>query len=256
MHVAITGASSGIGEAIAYEYARRGAALTLVARRGELLKKIAAKAGGKTHCVAADLADVERACDWLSPAEKALGPIDVLINNAGIELISPTAAADWSKAEALLRLNLITPLKLNHAVLPGMIERGTGCIVDVVSISALTTPPTFYFYGASKGGLAAASESLRGELKGTGVHVVTVYPGPIRTDMGERAMGEVDESLKSAPLRRFLAKNVPWGTPDVLARRVAQAVKCGKPRVIYPRFYMLQRWLPAFSRWATDLSVP
>lgn len=255
MHVAITGASSGIGEAIAREYARRGASLTLVARRGDRLKALAAELGVKTHCVPADLSDVERSCDWLEPAERALGPIDVLVNNAGMELVAPTPTAEWSKVEALLQLNLLTPLKLNRTVLPGMIARGRGYLVDVVSAAALTTPPQFYFYGASKAGLAAASESLRAELRGTGVHVLTVYPGPIRTPMGERSMAEVDAALKHAPVRRFLASRVPWGTTDVLARKLADAVERRSPRVIYPAFYTLQRWLPAFSRWATDAAA-
>lgn len=256
MHVAITGASSGIGEALAREYARRGASLTLVARRADRLREVKAGIGGGVHCAQADLSDLERCCEWLGPAQEALGPIDVLVNNAGVEMVSPTSQADWSKAEALLRLNLLAPLKLNHAVLPAMLARGRGAIVDVVSAAALTTPPRFYFYGASKAGLAAASESLRGELRRTGVHVLTVYPGPIRTAMGERAQAEVDGGLKDAPVRRYLAGRVPWGTPEALARLIVGGVERKAPRIIYPRFYALQRWLPAFSRWVTDLGMP
>jgi short-subunit dehydrogenase len=256
MHVAITGASSGIGAAFAREWARRGADLTLVARRGELLRKLAAEIGGKVRCVEADLGDVEHATDWIAAAEQELGPIDVLVNNAGVEIVGATAAVDWRKAEALLRLNLLTPLKLNRAVLPGMIARGRGCLVDISSIAGLATPPAYYYYGASKAGLAAASESLRAELRGTGVHVVTVYPGPIRTDMGERAMSQVEAALKGSPLALLLARSVPWGTADELASRVAGAVADRRPRVIYPSFYSFQRWLPPLARWANDLVAP
>jgi len=256
MHVAITGASSGIGAALAREWSRRGADLTLVARRGELLRRLAAELGGKVRVVEADLGDVERADSWLADAEKELGPIDVLVNNAGVEIVEPTPTVDWKKAEALLRLNLLTPLKLNRAVLPGMIARGRGCLVDVVSVAGLTTPPTYYFYGASKAGLAAASESLRAEVRGAGVHVVTVYPGPIRTDMGERAMAVAESQLKGSTLGLFFARRVPWGTVDVLARRVADAVERRRARVIYPRVYALQRWLPPLARWANDLIAP
>lgn len=248
MHVAITGASSGIGAALVREYVRRGAAVTLVARRADLLEKLAKEVDGKTHCAPVDLADFERARDWIAPAEAALGPIDVLVNNAGVELVAPTISIDWARVEQLLTVNLRTPLRLTQTVLPAMLARGSGAIVDVASAAAFTTLPGMYFYGASKAGLAAASESLRGELRKTGVHVVTVYPGPVRTDMGGRAMGQYGEN--------FLKKLTVWGTAEELARRVASAVERKKPRVIYPSFYKVQRWFPNLSRWIADRSPP
>src|SRR5690242_17375881 len=131
MHVAVTGASSGIGEALAREYLRRGARVTLVARRQERLARISQDFAARARCAAADLSDVASACDWIAPAEAALGPIDVLVNNAGAEMIAPTVDVAWDKAENLLRLNLLAPLKITHAVLPGMLARKSGCIVDV-----------------------------------------------------------------------------------------------------------------------------
>ena len=109
MHVAITGASSGIGEALAREYMAKGASLTLVARRAERLQALASEAPDRTHVVVADLSIVERATDWIAAAERQLGPIDVLVNNAGASMVHPTVATDWGEAEALLRLNVLTP---------------------------------------------------------------------------------------------------------------------------------------------------
>src|SRR5689334_14509656 len=105
MHVAITGASSGIGEAIAREYAKAGAHLTLVARRRDLLEAIA-KDAPKAQVVAADLSDVAHAADWVAPAEQALGPIDVLINNAGVQIVGPSVDVDPAEGERLIAVDL------------------------------------------------------------------------------------------------------------------------------------------------------
>src|SRR5258708_230579 len=101
-HVAITGASSGIGEALVREFVRAGAAVTMVARRRDLMEKLAAEVGGKTRIVATDLANAAQALDWLAPAEAELGPIDVLINNAGVQIVEPTVEVDAARARALL----------------------------------------------------------------------------------------------------------------------------------------------------------
>jgi short-subunit dehydrogenase len=248
MHVYITGASSGIGEALVREYARRGASITMVARRRALLEKIAADVGGTTRVVEADLTDTDKVLEPVAAAILALGPIDVLINNAGVQIVGATADTEWAKGEMLLRLNVLTPMRLTHHVLPGMLARGKGCIVDMASMAAIAPTPGMFFYNASKGALAAASEGLRGELRGTGVHVVTVYPGPVASPM-ELAAREAYEPTASV-------KYVPTGTAAVLARLVADAVEHRRPRVIYPRFYGLARHFPNTTRWLVDRLTP
>ncbi|MEZ4465991.1 MAG: SDR family NAD(P)-dependent oxidoreductase [bacterium] len=185
---------------------------------------------------------------WLPAAEAALGPVDVLINNAGMQVIGPTAEVDVERAELSLRLNLLSPLRLTHAVLPGMLARGRGCIVDVASMAALAPTPAMTWYNASKAGLAGASEALRGELRGTGVHVVTVYPGIIETDMGKAGLAAYQKS-------RLLALQ-PRGTTEGLAARVVRAVDRRRPRVIYPAVYGMTRWLPPLTRWFMDRLTP
>jgi short-subunit dehydrogenase len=248
MHVAVTGASAGIGEALVRAWAARGASVSLVARREERLRQIAEEIGGKTFVAAADLANPERATDWMAPAEAALGPIDVLVNNAGVQHIEPTAEADVDGGEVLLRLNVFTPMRLTRAVLPGMIARGRGTIVDVASMAALTPMPGMYYYNAAKGGLATASEGLRGELHGTGVHVVTVYPGPVDTDMGRAGYAKYEPTLA--------LRMTPQGDAAGLARLVLRAVERRRPRVIYPRIYAVTLLFPRISRWFTGRFSP
>jgi short-subunit dehydrogenase len=252
MHVVVTGASSGIGEAIAREYFARGASVTLVARRTENLERIAS--GGRAHVVTADLADPrfvaldEAAWGWLDESERALGPIDVLVNNAGIQIVESAVETEWSEAERLLRLDLHVPLRLTTIMLRRMIPRGSGAIVDITSIGAYAPTPGMYFYSAAKAGLAAASEGLRAEVKKHGVHVVTVYPGPITSELEARGRAAFEDSAAT--------RNVPTGSPAVLARMIADAVAKKRPRIVYPRMYGLARHLPNMTRWALDAFTP
>ena len=249
MHVVITGASSGIGAALARELARHDHSLTLVARREGLLRDLSGTLGVRTHVVAKDLADVETATDWLGAAEDALGPIDVLINNAGVQIVGRTTGVDPSEGERLLRVDLFAPLRLTHAVLPKMLARRSGVIVDVSSMAALAPTPGMFHYNAAKAALAAASESLRGELRGTGVHVVTVYPGIIdSTDMAKAALQKYEPS--------WLLTRAPRGDEDTLAVLVRRAIEKRRDRVIYPRSGALSRWFPGATRWMLDRFTP
>lgn len=248
MHVAITGASSGIGEALAREYARAGAAVTLVARRRELLDGIAASIGGHTFTFAADLTNPERACDFVGPAEEALGPIDVLINNAGVQIVLPIEHTGLDEGEALVRLNLLTPLRLIHRLLPSMLARGSGTIVNIASAASWSTLPGMTHYNVSKAGLAAASETIRGELRGRGVHVLTVYPGPVHTAMGHHGFASYPNA--------WTVRAQPTGTTEVLARRVRRAVEKKRERIVYPRIYWFSRLFPGLSRFITDRFAP
>jgi short-subunit dehydrogenase len=248
MHVAVTGASAGIGEALVRAWAARGASVTLVARRRERLEAIARDVSGKTHVVEADLGDHERATAWIAPAEEALGPIDVLVNNAGVQIVEATDLADPARGEALLRLNVFTPMRLTLAVLPGMIARKSGAIVDIASMAALGPMPGMFYYNAAKGALGNASEGLRGELRPHGIHVLTVYPGPVDTDMGRKGYERYEPSLAT----RLSAV----GDADVLAKMIIRGVSRRKARIIYPRIYGLALSFPRIARWFTGRFSP
>ena len=249
MHVVITGASSGIGEAIAREYFSRNARVTLVARRGDLLQKLASESGGNAHIVTADLSDPEQVTSWVDAAEAVHGPTDVLINNAGVQIVRPFVETPFEEGARLLQVDLLAPLKLSHFVVRRMVARGKGTLVDISSMAAIAPTPGMSFYNAAKGGLGAFSEGLRAELKPHGVHVVTVYPGPVKTAMETAARAIYEESW----VARVLA---PTGEAAVLARLVADAVEEKEPRIIYPFMNSLGRHFPAVARVLLDAFTP
>lgn len=248
MHVVITGASAGIGAALAQEYFSRQAKLTLVARRVELLEKL--RAGRPAHLVQADLSDVAQVTSWVDDAERVNGPIDVLVNNAGVQIVRSFLDTPIEDAERLLTLDLLTPLRLAQFVGKRMATRKSGTLVDVASMAAIAPTPGMAFYNAAKGGLAAASEGLRAELKDHGLHVVTVYPGPVKTDMETAGRAAYGEMSKLAQLL------TPVGDADVLARLIADAVENKDERVIYPALNALGRHFPAITRMVLDRFTP
>jgi short-subunit dehydrogenase len=248
-HVAVTGASSGIGEALARELGRAGAKVTVVARRREKLEALAAELGARCRVVAHDLGVPARAAEWVDEAEQAFGPIDVLCNNAGIENTGPTARSDLAGGIQVLHTNLHSPLTLCMRVLPPMLARNSGTIVNVASIAGLTAPPMQAWYGASKAGLAQFSEALRGELRRTRVKVLTVYPGPVKTAMS-------DAAYEAFGGRKGAVGLLPEGQPDKLARLIRRAIERGRARLIYPRFYHVTRLFPWLARWLADAGAP
>src|SRR3954468_6382003 len=129
LHVAVTGASSGIGEAVARAFAANGAKVTLVARRREVLEKIAGELPGESFVATQDLTDHAHAADWIPKAEEALGRIDVLVCNAGLLTLGAGATFDPEEGERMMAINLLSPARLIRAVLPGMLARKKGVIV-------------------------------------------------------------------------------------------------------------------------------
>jgi short-subunit dehydrogenase len=249
MHVILTGASSGIGEAIAKEYLARDASLTLVARRKDKLLALAKGNEKKCHVVEADLTDYMHATDWVDGAIEALGDVDVLINNAGVQIVAPTTATSVEDGERMLHLNVFTPLRLTKYVLPSMIARKKGTIVDIASMAAIAPTPGMFYYNASKGALAAASEGLRGELMHTGVHVMTVYPGPVRTPMEAKGRAAYEETTAMKWL-------TPTGDADVLAGLICDGVRSGRHRIVYPATYGFARHFPNLTRFVMDRMTP
>jgi short-subunit dehydrogenase len=248
MHVLVTGASSGIGEAIAREYLARGACVTLVARRRDHLEKIAAAGRDRAHVLSIDLADPSLTWAWIDEAETAFGPIDVLVNNAGVQIVKHAADTEWAEGERLLRLNLHVPMRLTTLLLRRMIPRGSGTIVNIASMAAMAPTPGMFFYNASKAGLAGASEGLRAEVKKHGIHIVTVYPGPVTSAMEAAGFDAYQDRLG--------LRSIPTGSPEVLARLIADAVVKKRARVVYPRVYGVARQFPNTTRWVLDTLTP
>jgi short-subunit dehydrogenase len=194
MHVVVTGASSGIGREIAKAFDGRGHRISLVARRLALLEALGAEIYSETCAIKADLSDPADPIGWLREAEQRFGPVDVLVNNAGVSYVEPVQGIDRERIAKLFQVNVHVPIAAIHHVLPGMLERRSGVIVNIASNSAFTPAPYFCHYTASKGALGNFSESLRMELKGSGVHVLSVYPGPVETPMGDRNWEQLEQT--------------------------------------------------------------
>jgi short-subunit dehydrogenase len=248
MHVVITGASSGIGAALAREYARSNAKLTLVARRRPLLEELAQQLGGAPHIVEKDLSDATTADDFLPAAIEQHGPVDVLVNNAGFQLVRRWDEMDIDAVEAMVRLNLHAPMRLAHAVTPSMLERRSGTIVNVSSAAALAALPGMGAYCGSKAGLAAWSEAIRAELRFTGVHVLTVYPGYIETELGDSGYENYDMP--------FYAKIYSSEDATTFARRVHRAADKKKDRLVWPPLNAFPMFFPNTTRFLMDRLAP
>jgi short-subunit dehydrogenase len=184
----ITGASSGIGRGLALEIARRGAKLGLVARRVEVIDEVTRDieaAGGKAMALPADVQDVNSISGAADTLRASLGPIDVLIANAGI---GPTRdAADFSAEEVsdVINVNVIGASNSVAAVIPEMVGRGSGHLVAISSLAAYRGLPKSAAYCASKAAVSAFFESLRLDLEPRGIDVTIIHPGFIKTPLTE-----------------------------------------------------------------------
>ncbi len=244
--VLLTGASSGIGRELAKELAARGAALAISARRRSVLEKLAEEisaAGGAAPVVLeADLSKRGAAQALAIDAEGALGPIDVLVNNAGGGVGGRIATVgDRDEAREAFETNYWSPLALINALVPAMAERGRGTVVNVTSMAQVSTWPGFGGYAATKGALAVATETLAMELADSGVHVIEVIPGPVDT--------AVQGETRLAPGIERMLDRTPLGDPAVLARLMVEALEQGTRRVIYPRRARFAYVLPTLVRW-------
>ena len=184
--VLVTGASSGIGGALAVELGRRGATVALVARRVENLREIAAEiegAGSRALAVPADVTDAEDVRRAVERARAEFGRIDTLIANAGIGATTDARELNAEDVAKVFNVNLLGAVNSVAAVLPEMIERGSGHLVAISSLAAYRGLPKSAAYCASKAGLSAFFESLRVDLRGTGVEVTIIHPGFIKTPL-------------------------------------------------------------------------
>lgn len=209
----VTGASRGIGLAIAESLALAGAHLTLLARDARAIDAHAARLGGSAvRCDLADAADVERAVSVIS---KGIGAPDILVNNAGLfrlDAVDHTAPESFATA---LDVNLVAPFRFIREFLPMMRERARGDIVNIGSIADHAIFPENAAYGASKHGLRALHEVLRVELRGSGVRATLVSPGPVDTSLWD----EIDPDTREGFTPRALMLS-----PKAVAAAVLYAV--------------------------------
>jgi short-subunit dehydrogenase len=223
--VLVTGASSGIGEELAKEFARRGRHVVLVARRAEKLQALAASLGSSAHVLAADLS---------KPDERAALPgrvgelglvVDVLVNNAGLSTSGPIATSDPAAELNLIEVDVAAVADLCSRFVPGMVSRGRGAVLNVASVGAFGPVPGQAAYGAAKAFVLSYTQSLGQELHGTGVVASTLCPGPVKTGFGEAA------GISDADAEAALPK-VMWVSAADVAKAAVDGLASGKTVVI------------------------
>jgi clavulanate-9-aldehyde reducatase len=183
---AITGASSGIGEATAVALAKEGFAVSLAARRDDRLKKLASRIesdGGRAAVFGCDVSDEQQANDFVTGTRDKLGSLDVLVNNAGVMLLGPVQGADTDEWRRMVDVNLLGLLYCTHAALPVMTERGGGHIVNVSSVAGRQASLGSAVYNLTKWGVNGFSEGLRQEALHANIRVTVVEPGMVETEL-------------------------------------------------------------------------
>ena len=239
MHVVITGASAGIGAELARQLAARGCVLSLAARRMDRLEQLAAelRAGGaRVACFYCDVTEREQVLALAAAARAAHGEIGAFISNAGQGIAHSILEATEDDMLAMYRLNCLSALWAYQALAPGWTAAGLGgLIVDVASVGGKVGFPYSAGYVAAKHALSGLGDTARQELAGSGVRIMTIYPGPTRSEFGQarldRTGGRLDGSIRrlrgqdSGLLRRLLG---PQPTAYV-ARRIVRLLERPHP---------------------------
>jgi NADP-dependent 3-hydroxy acid dehydrogenase YdfG len=211
--VAITGASSGIGEATALAAARAGAAVSLAARRADRIEALAQRIvqdGGRALAVTADVGEEDQANAFVRRTHEELGRLDALVNNAGVMLLGPIADAPTEEWRRMIHVNVFGVLYCTHAALPIMREQRAGTIVNVSSVAGRRATAGSGVYNATKFAVGAFSEALRQELVEYGVRVTLIEPGAVATELPSHNRDEIKAMIK----KRF-ADVIPMEAQDI-----------------------------------------
>ena len=232
--VLITGASSGFGAHAAHLFAQEGAKVVLAARRLGHLQKLADEiqhAGGEAVAVPVDVADKNEIKLMVESTLDIYGQIDILFNNAGfgrldwLENLSPDR-----DIQTQIAVNLTGLIHVTHAVLPHMLKRGSGHIINMSSIAGLISSPLYSVYSATKFGVRGFTDALRREVKHLGIDISVMYPGPAVTEFGEKAgSGSVKEKLSSPAWARMSA--------EFVGEKVVQLAKRPRRSMVLPWWF-------------------
>jgi len=215
--VAVTGASSGIGEATALACVQAGAAVSLAARRSDRIRALADRItdeGGTALAVPTDVADERQARAFVEQTYEHLGRIDALVNNAGVMLLGAVTGADTSEWRRMIDANLYGVLYCSHAALPLMAQQGSGHIVNVSSVAGRIASAGSAVYNMTKWGVNGFSEGLRQEALHAGVRVTIIEPGAVETEL----IGQNNDAIQA------MAAKVFEGVPPLAATDIADAI--------------------------------
>ncbi|MDR7086311.1 short-subunit dehydrogenase [Aeromicrobium panaciterrae] len=220
----VTGASSGIGAMIARELSRRGHHVTLVARSADKLEALSTELGD-ADVIAMDLSDRSSRATLPEIVGKQGRDIDILVNNAGLSTLGAVSKSDPTAEMNMIEVDVVAVADLCSRVLPGMVERGRGAILNVASTAAFQPLPGQAGYGAGKAFVLSYTQSLAGELRGTGVTATTLCPGPVHTGFGERAGFSKEDAEAALP-------SVMWVSAEDVAKSAIDGMAKGRLVVI------------------------
>jgi short-subunit dehydrogenase len=218
----VTGASSGIGRAVALRLAAQGAHVLVHGRDPQRVQEVAANTQGAA--LVADLSVPDERRRLVSEAIATSGRIDILVNNAGIGWAGPMTRMPPEVMGELVEVNLLAPMDLTRMVLPGMVTQRRGSICFITSVAGRTGVAGEAVYAATKSGLDAFAESVRAEAVGSGVHLCVVVPGPVATEFF---------AARGVPYTRSRPRALPPGT---VAEAVVRAIARDEPEVWTPRW--------------------
>lgn len=223
--VLITGASSGIGALVAKRLAEQGAIPILTARSKNKMLELSSKIPGEHAVYEMDVTSNDQVNEVVSHVLQRYGKIDVLLNNAGYGEFVPFAEAALTHFEEMMDVNYLGTVRCAHAVLPSMLERGQGHIVNVASMAGKLATAKSTAYSATKHAVLGFTNALRRELRGSGVQVSAVNPGPIDTPFFDRADPE-----------GTYVKNIRWFmlAPDKVAKAIVSVIERRKPELDMP----------------------
>lgn len=230
--IAITGAASGIGQALAVELAREGARLALSDLNARGLEETLAllPAGTQAHRYTVNVAANEAVQGFAEDVRKDFGAVHMVVNNAGTSVLATVEHITLEEMERVLRINLWGVIHGTKAFLPIMLEQREGCIVNISSVFGLVATPCSVAYTISKFGVRGLTETLWQELEGTGVRAVLVHPGGTNTNISKapaaRFAGEFEHQMAKANLDMMTT------SPQEVAQQIVAGLKSGQPRLL------------------------
>jgi short-subunit dehydrogenase len=251
--VVVTGASSGIGEATARQFAKEGAKVVLAARRVDRLQSLAQEiaamgTGAETLVVQADLSKLEDIQSLINQTLERFGRIDVLVNNAGFGRLDWLEKLDPVKdIQAQFDVNVLGVIQTTRQALPVMIKQRSGHIINMCSMAGLVATPTYTIYAACKHAVHGFSEALRREVKPWGIDVSMIYPGGVTTEFGQHA--GINRKTKATTPRSLLL------TAEDVGRAVVQLVRSPRAMWILPWAWSFTVWMNRNLNWLVDYTT-
>ena len=244
----VTGASSGIGRAIAVQLAADGSDLIVVARRRDRLEALAeelrAAHGVTVDVVVADVTDPDQLAALEERLRTGSPSVDLLVNNAGAGGQGAFAELPLDRQEAQIRLNVLAPVRLTHAALQPMLARGRGGVLNVSSIAGLQPMPRVANYAATKAYLSSFSHAVHEEVRHQGVTVTNLLPGFTRTEFHE-----------AADINRSVVPGLAWMRADTVARKGLRAVARGRAQCVPGLGYLVLTGISALTPWSVSRRV-